>query len=264
MASILDALNQNTAAPQAGMTGDTQKLAGLLRAKSGKAGVGPSLAGSLQQEQAAVAETNQGLQQVNQAANIQAAGQAQQSAGMQQQQNQQMQSIDQSRQFNTKQTEMKTNQILQGLEEGRTKLDTAQFKAGLEQVGQGLRLQNKQYVDNLQREGSRARLDNELQFKEQLQRATFDDNQMLLNKNLKGKSILNANDREFNEGLAQMGVQDAYMFFRDAQKDARTQAQYAGAGALATAGIGAYGSYQDSQNKPGTGDTKPGPGFAKE
>lgn len=253
MANLLDALNQAAPAQSPGLTGETQKLAGMLRAKSGKAGVAPGLAMSSQAEKAAVAQTGQDMAQVQRAQTLQQTGQQQQAAAQEQQTGQQLKSVEMQRQQNQVQTQLRVNQTLQDLEQGRGKMDMARYKAGLEQVGQDLRLQNRQYVDNLQREGSRARLDNELQFKEQLARSVFDDNQNLLTKNMKNKSILNANDREFAQAMARMGASDAYAMFRSEMKGSKEAAKYGALSSLITTGIGAAANYKSS---PTASDTK--------
>lgn len=253
MANLLDTIRSNSQKqPEQGMTDETQRLQGLLRAKSGKAlggsAVGPSSLG----EQQAVTNTNQTIQnQVQPQAAIQNAQQDQQSSQIQQQEGQQRADISLANKFDNIQNKVRTSQLLNDLQRDRDTLDMRKDAARLEQVASSLRLQDKKYVDNLQREGGKRRLDNSLEFNQALTQSIFDDNQDILQKNMDGQSILNANDREFRKSLAQMGADDAYGMFREQQKAAQQQQMWQSLGALTTAGIGAYGTYANST--PATG-----------
>ena len=172
MANLLEALQ-----PQ--MQDTTSQLSTLLRAKSGKAVGAPATAISTQQEQAAVAQ----------------AGQA------------------------------------------------------MEQLGQNLRLNNQKYVDNLQREGSRARLNDDIQFREQVAKSVLQDNKSLLEKQLGNRSILSASDREFSIAMARMGVQDAWQMFRNESNAQQSAAQWSTGASLINTGLGAYGTYQERVEK---------------
>lgn len=251
MANLLDTIRQNSQQlPEQGMTDESSRLQGLLRAKSGKAIEGAPVAASSLGEQQAVTQTNQTIQQqVQPQAAIQGAQQATQQAGIQQQEQQQTAEIKQQRRFDDMRTQLQTQQLLNDLQRDRDTLDMRKDGARLEQLASNLRLQDKQYVDNLQREGQKRRLDNSLQFNEALTQSIFDDNQKLLEKNLDGQSVLNANDREFRKALAQMGADDAYSMFREQQKAAQQQQMWQSLGALTTAGIGAYGTIKDQQAK---------------
>lgn len=241
MANLLEALQ-----PQ--MQDTTSGLATLLRAKSGKAVSGPSTALSTQQEQAALAQTAQAMQPVQQAATTQQLAQQQQAQEVEQRAQQQQAEITQGRQANQLQMQLRTDQLLQELEQGKGKIDTAKYQASLEQLGQNLRLSNRQYVDNLQREGGRARLNDRLQFNEQLKEAILRDNKMLLEKQLGNKSILAANDREFKIQMERMGNQMAWDLFTNEMKAEKERGLATGLGSLITAGVGAYGklSKEDS------------------
>lgn len=250
--NLLDALRQgnNQALQKPGLTDETSKLGTLLRAKSGKAVGGPEASASNLQEQQAVVQSGQQMQeQVAPQAAIQQAGLEQQQVGQQQQEEQQVQEIQQARKFDTIQNKLKTTSILNELERDKDRLDIAKDKAKLEQVGFQLRLQDKQYLDNLQREGSRSRLNSEVGFKEAMADEVLGNSKQLLSKNLEGRSVLDADDRTFRKSLAAMGVQDAYGMFKEDQKSAKQRAAWEGAGALGTAGIGAAGTYAESQSK---------------
>lgn len=239
MANLLEAL-------QPKMEDTTSQLATLLRAKSGKAVTAPAASLSTQQEQSALAQTTQQMQPVITAGQTQAASQEQQAREVQQRAEQQQTEVAQSRQANELQMRFKTNQLLQDLEQGKGKIDTARYQANMEQLGQNLRLSTKVYTDTLQREGELARLGDKLEFEEQLQRAIFQDTQNLLEKQLKNKSILSAQDREYEIALEQMGLNDALNLLRSELKGEKEAMAAKGIGSIITAGIGAYGKYLDS------------------
>jgi hypothetical protein len=225
----------------------TSQLSTLLRAKSGKAVGGPATALSTQQEQAALAQTAQAMQPVQQAAQIQQTAQQQQARDIQQKTVQQQAEIAQSRQANKMQSQLRTDQLLQELEQGRGKLDAAKYQANLEQIGQNLRLSNQQYIDNLQREGNKARLNDQSQFLEQLNKSIFEDNKLLLEKQLGDKSIISANDREFKIAMERMGNQMAWNIFQNELKAEQERQTATAVGGLVTAGVGAYGQYASNQ-----------------
>tara|TARA_R110000868_G_scaffold79157_1_gene225399 strand:+ start:174 stop:1010 length:837 start_codon:yes stop_codon:yes gene_type:complete len=242
MANLLEALQ-----PQ--MQDTTSQLSTLLRAKSGKAVGAPATAISTQQEQAAVAQAGQAMQPIQQAATLQQVEQQQQARGIEQQVGQQQAQIAQSRQANQVKTQLQTQQLLQDLEQNKGKIDANRYQASMEQLGQNLRLNNQKYVDNLQREGSRARLNDDIQFREQVAKSVLQDNKSLLEKQLGNRSILSASDREFSIAMARMGVQDAWQMFRNESNAQQSAAQWSTGASLINTGLGAYGTYQERVEK---------------
>jgi hypothetical protein len=257
MANLLDTIRQNTQQlPEQGMTDESGKLQTLLRAKSGKAVGGSPVATSSLGEQQAVVQTNQQIkQQVAPAAAIQVAGQQQQAQGIQQQEQLQRAETAQSRRLDSVQTRMRTDQMLKDLERNKGQVDIARQGAQLEQVATNLRLQNKQYVDQLNREGSLARLNDEAEFRKAALQATMGNKQQIINKTIDDNIILSGNDREFKRKVAQIDIGSAYAMFNADMAAGKQQAMWQGIGAVAKAGLGAYDTYTESQEKkkPSTG-----------
>lgn len=250
MATLLDAINSNTnsALKPQGVQDNTAKLSQMLRAKSGKAGAAPATAQSNLQEQQAVVQTNQQIQQqVAPAAAIQQEAQAQDMAGVQQAGNIQQQEVQQARRENEVRTRLQTNEMLSNFENNKSELAGRRNISQIEQLGQNIRLENKKYVDDLQRKGQEARLNDDQGFREALTQSELSNAQIILGTKLKNNSILSATDRDYSRVLAQMGIDDAYKMFRDDQKAARESALYTGIGALATAGIGAAATAADKK-----------------
>lgn len=253
MANLLDQIRQNSqqmASQKQGLTDETSKLSTLLRAKSGREVGGGDTGASNLGEQQAVANTNNQMQNiVAPAAAIQAAGQGVQAATQEQELNQQKSDIAQSRNLDTVQTRIRTDALLQNLEQSRGKLDQQQRDASVNQIAQNLRLQNAQYVDSLQREGARNRLDNENDFNQAIAQTTFGDNKELLETSLGNKSILDASDRDFSKAMGSMSTENAYDIFKNDMKSQKERGMYQAIGGLVTAGVGAAGKYSERKSE---------------
>lgn len=237
-----------TGSEPVGNTDQTGRARQLLAAKSGKQISTSQLAPqSAVAEAAAVDQTRQqmaALQPAAQLASAQLGQQAQQVSAaetgaradlaLRQQQMQQQNSL-------------KKQQLLsEAAREGR-KLDFDRDAAKLEQIAHTMRLSDKQYMDKLEMEGQKRRLDNSLAFKEELQRSIFGSNTDLLKTGLGNKSVLEASDRDFAEMMNQMDITAALEFAENEQKDARQAAIIGAAGSLATAGVGAYEDQQEGK-----------------
>lgn len=260
MANLLETIQQNSAAMQQpqGVTDQTQAVGTLLRAKTGKATAGDAVGPSNLAEQQAVTQNNQQMQNtIAPQAAIQQTGLQAQQAGQQQQFTQAKAETAQANKFDNIQTKLKTDSIFQNLEQSKGKIDQQTYNANLEQLGTNLRLQNQQYIDQLQLQGQKARLDDSLSFKEEMTRTTFDDNTSVLQKTLGDKSILDANDNEFHQAIANMGIDDAYQTLRAQMLSSDNTTLYQAEGNAATSAIGAYGKYSDSQaqSNPNAGTT---------
>jgi hypothetical protein len=252
MANLLETIRQNTNLLQkpAGVTGETEKLSTLLRAKQGKAGTEPEVAQSNIAEQQAVASTNAQLQnQVAPQLALQTAQVDQAARGMEQQRGIQEQEISQARRSEDLQNRIKTDELLRNAEQARGSLDFERDRATAEQLSHNLRLQNQQYIDNLQREGAKARLNDGLRFKEELTKSAMADNEALARDTRMQEAILKDNDRSFNKKLSQMGVDQAWANMRAEIRDAKSQAMWSAIGGATQAGIQGAGAYQDAQDK---------------
>lgn len=251
--NLLDTIKQNSqnlATQQQGMTDETARTQKLLRAKSGRAGGEGDIAASSLGEQSANSLANQQLQnEVAPQAQLQQQGLEQSQAQVQQNEANQKQDISQARRFDDLQTKLKTNQLLSDLERNKGQIDLNRDKSSLDQLAFNLRMQNKSYVDNLQLEGSKSRLDNSNNFSDQLSRSILGDNEQLLNKQLGDQSVLSASNRDFTKAMAQMNIDTAYDYFKADMASAKQGAMIQGVSSLATAGIGAYGNAQDSSAK---------------
>lgn len=243
MANLLDAIRNNSLPQGQGVTDETSRLQQLLRAKSGKNVAGSDIASSNLGEQQTVAQTNQQLNnQVTPGIQLQQEGQAQQAAAEQTQTGIQNQSIEQSRQLNSLQNKLKTTSLLNEMERNRGQVDLARNKAAVQQLASNLRFENTKYVDDLQREGQKNRIDSKEGFEEALANAVFGDSRELLEKQLNGKSLLNADQRDFNVAVSRMDLNAAYAMFHKDLKTQKDRALYTGIGDLVGAGTSIAGN----------------------
>ena len=248
MATLLQKLQQNlgsVSAQQEPITDDTAQVRQLLAAKKGF--VGPDTAlGPRGLETAAIAArqpAQQKLNEIAQGAQLQgiAIGQAARGQEMEQAQRESEQAA--RRQELALQEKIQTENVLRNLEQGKTSLSEQQRQLGMEAVASNLRLQDAKYVDNLVREGQKARLQQDMDFTEQLNKAVLEDNLALQKLRYKNEALVNANDRDFNKALAQLGITDIIAMAREnAQADIQAAKIGGIAGAVQT-GAQAYSSY---------------------
>jgi len=249
MATLLDTLKQTM-----GQTGQPEQVAdetgtvkSLLAAKKGIVGPATALGpkGLSVAEVAARAPAQQALAQTAQAAQQQSTAISQAAAGQAEEERQRALQIETQRQQNQLQNRIQTESILRNLEQNKAALTEDQRRAGMEKVAGQLRLQNAAYVDNLQREGERARLRDALAFDEQLKRDVADDNIALLKLKLGNQSALDADQRTFQKELAKIDINEALAMARENSRFAQTQATIGGLGSVTTTAISAYGAYKN-------------------
>ena len=228
MATLLDTLKQNLGQVGGGeaVADETGTVKGLLAAKKGIVGppsaLGPK--GFSVAEAAAKAPAQQQLAETAQAAQLQATGIGQAAAAQGEEERQKTQQIEMQRQQASLQNKIQTENILRGLEQNRAALTEDQRRAGMEQVAAQLRLQNDAYITNLQREGNRSRLQDDLAFDEQLKKDISADNIALLKIKFGNQSLLDASDRDFTKELAKIDFATAAAMARENSRFAQTQA----------------------------------------
>jgi hypothetical protein len=258
MASLMDIIRNNSNQSLSGQlqpqVGDeTQKAATLLRAKSGKAVGGGAVAQSNIGEQTAADQTASTMQNsIAPAAALQQTQVGQQESAQQQQSQLQQADIAQTNKFATEQTKQKTAEILNGLSQGNRQIDLNRDKASLEQVGVNLRLSNQKYTDDLQREGDRARLDNANNFSQEYARTVLNDTGDLASRGRINASALAADDRTFRTAMAGMDIQGAYNMFRTESAAESNRALWTSGAATASAGVGAYNTYDAAEDRKAT------------
>ena len=269
MPSLMDVIRQNSAQMTSGQDmgppDQTQQAANLLSAKSGKA-ITPGTATSgtyalsnLGEQQA----TQQAKQQIQNQVQPQATAQGQALTTAAEQQKQQLQTataqVGQARRFNTLQTNLQTNQIMNDLERSKGAIDMQYNRMGVDQAATNLRLQNSAYVTQLQTEGAKARLTSQNNFQQSLAQSIFGDKLSILNATLKGQSVLDANKNTFDQAMANMSIDNANAILSSEIAAGRQASMYGGIGATVTGGVGAVGKVMDMQSSPATSSSTSSP-----
>jgi len=226
----------------------SQKMA---QASTGKAESGlPGAAISNIAEQVAVDQTAQQQAEVQQQANL--AERAQQTE--EEQQYMQLQDQELDYRFKGMQVKQEFNsqlsKLIQDFKEKGDSLDIDKSKAAAEQIGTLMRLQDDKYINNLKMEGSKRRLNNLKAFKDAAMESQFESQLGLLNDDFELKSLLRAEDREFNVKLERMGLQQA-MDILDAEIQGNKDAMmWRGIGSLVEAGIQGATAYANREATP--------------
>ena len=272
MNNLLETIQKNrqqtlAAGATPAVTDQTQTVAGLLRAKSGKAGTAPAIGMSNLAEQSAAQDTANQFKQLQTQDQIQAEAERVQAEGTEQGVRQQREAIDQARKFDTASTRLKTNEIMNELAMDRGSLDHDKDLARLEQAAFLLSMQDKQYTDQLQDIGARRRLDNELEFKNAMAEMAFKDSLDLLKQKLNNNDVLSASDRDYKKALSDLDIADAIAVaeiearyrqsgsdqaldimkdqFKRNMKQQQLSSIYQGVGSLGSAGTSAFAAKMD-------------------
>lgn len=234
----------------------------LLQAKSGKAvagNTGPA-ASSLGEQQAAQAG-QQALGQVQQEGQIKGLQQQQQGEEQLQAADINQQQLQQKTQGFRQAADRQFDSLMQERSLANKELDFSKRKSVDEQIGFLERLGNDKYVTQLQQAGQKARLDDTLSFKTQLQQDYYSGMEDLLESNIMFKGILDANDRQFDQKLAAMDIDTAMAVLSGNIKAANTGAIWSGAAGAISGGIAAaekYGSTPAPTPAPAPNPPKPG------
>ncbi len=231
--------------------GKTEELRKLQQtALTGKAGVeetGPRAAPlmeKLAKQQVREQEVDTAQQEEQVAAQLEARAQqvAQQFDAAQLQQMEQMLNAKQQIQQQT------TALLNQAVREGK-KLDSAKQKAAAEQLGFEIRMNNEEYVQRLQQNGMRARLDNEINFKEELQRSIFAEEMELFQNDLDFQRIMQAEGRDLMEALANLEIEQIEAIGNTEVKQISTTAMYDSLSTLASGSMEGYAEYKKESYK---------------
>jgi hypothetical protein len=282
MPNLLETIQQNRAtlaSQQQGVGDQTQQIQTLLNAKTGKAPTSSDTGISNLGEQSAAATANQGQAQLGQQAAVQTQAENTQAAGIQQETGNQLRSVDQTRKFDTLQNRLQTQSVLNNLSQQKGDLSDQKSRASLEQVAFNLSMQDRRYVDTLQTIGTRRRLDNETNFKSEMQQVAFGDSLSMLNGKLAQGDLLSASDRDFAKALSDMSIADALKVAQiqaagaqssaDVQNaiaisqgkvaagQANTAAMYGGLGTATTGAITGYDAYDKAQARKAKANGEP-------
>ena len=220
---------------------DTQRVERLQEGMAGRE-VGPSSAPgqSTLAERIAEGQARAQMEQAKEAAEVSVAQQeTAEEAQMQQFNDEQLATIE--RAMGIKQgLAQKTEALLNSLERQERAIDFQKDAAKMEQVGFNLRMNNKKYIDALQQNAQRARLDDAASFREELQRAIFEDERELFDTNLEFKRLMGAEQREFLQQLSDISLDAALEMGRYEAKTANELGKWKGVGGIVSGATQAY------------------------
>ena len=134
--------------------------------------------------------------------------------------------------------------VFRDLARGTREIDFQKDNAKAEQLGFQIRLSNDQYINRLKLEGARSRLNSEIAFKEALAVSIFAEEEALYRNNLSFKSMIDANDRVFNEKLSEMSIDLAVQLASTEAKGQAMSNTISGFTQVLKGGIQAYDSYE--------------------
>lgn len=262
MVSLVDQLRQS-GGPQPkqpslvsqlqGQQTQLQQAARATQAGAGGLGFTGAGRGSRQAERFALAEVAGQEQQLQQAEQLQAAQIDQ--AARQQEQQFQFQAADlEERQLNSRlEWSNQASQVIGNFSKESFKLDMARTRSAVEFSAGLMRLANDDYVERLRMEGQRARLDDELSFKEALTKTVFEGELDMFIGDLNFRSIVMADARAHKEAIAAVDINFALSM---ARSEAAAAAQ-AGKYQAISSGISAAGSAATQAAARGAFDSKP-------
>lgn len=252
--SLADTLNRAMAAknqPTTPAPDQTARTAELLRAKSGKA-VGPTSGPKISAlgEEQATAAGRADLSQVMKQGQVAAENVA-------------MREEDQARreELSRRELELTRKEINQNFDQKRAAVETELKKAvrendvrraerAAQQVGFEARLNSDKYIHQLQLNGDRARLDNELAFDEALRSDIFGEYNDLFRQGILNNEMLGADAREFQMQIARIDLESAMAIAATEAKAANMQAQYGAISRIVDAGVDYARGRPESEPEP--------------
>lgn len=228
LGTIRKQLREKPATP--GMTDQTERATGLLRAKLGRA-TGPGAAqprASAIKEKQAVQQTQLGAEQLQQQGRLQAERLGEQQAGLEQREAQDVQATQEQRQAQLERFQQQADSLMNNVTRQFGELDLRKRGAALEQAGFVARFNSQKYIDELQRRGQRRRLDNSLEFKTELYKEAWGDDLKMFKQGEEFKNMLAQDEAEFRKELADIDINMALDMARLAAKEQATAAAVSG------------------------------------
>jgi len=134
--------------------------------------------------------------------------------------------------------------LLNKLTRTQKTLDAKTQAQDVEHLGALVRASDENYLDRLQLEARRGRLENDYAFREALQESIFDAQLDLARDDSEFRKALSASDDEFDVWLAQMDVETANRILRDEARAADRAMPWVVGGTLASGGLKTYAEYQ--------------------
>lgn len=217
----------------------TQQAQQLLTTKATGRAAGPGAAPKATNIQEQIAIQNTRLQQQElQKAGAEAAGQmGLQAAEAEQQYQQSVSELDEKQISAQEQYQREVEAVMRDLARGTRQIDFQRDQAKAEQIGFQLRLSNDKYINNLRTEGARNRLISAANFREQLQRTIFAEEEALLRSDLSFRALMSADEREFLRRLSEIDIENALALASSEAKGDNAKAMWGGIESVIKGGI---------------------------
>lgn len=245
MALLDDVKKSLTSGFQVPQFGQSERLKELQTGAAGRevmGGEGGPQQGSLAETVAAAAAKQQQQEDVLQG-QMAAAGLEQQAQQQKQEFEQRGAQLDEQTLNIRQQMQNKTQEILQDFVQRRDELDMKQNTSRLQFALASMRLSNDDYLDKLEAEASRSRLEDQAAFEWELTQSVMKDEMDLFKNDLTFKAAMNADERTFKEYIAEMDIDQAIQLAAIEAEAAETQAQYQAYGGILQGGIQAASKF---------------------
>ena len=236
--ALLDQVKKSlTSGFQVPQFGQSERIRELQTGAAGRemvGGEGGPQQGSLAETVAAAAAQQQQQEDILQG-QVAAAGLEQQEKEQEQQFQQKTAQLDEQAINVRQQMQNKTQEILQDFVQRRDELD---FKANSSRVQYALasmRLSNDDYLDKLEAEGARSRLEDQNAFEWELTQTIMANEMEMFQNDLSFKVAMNADERTFKEYIAEFNIDQAIQLAVAEAEAAETQAQFEAVGGLVSA-----------------------------
>lgn len=234
------------------LPGQTQQIQGILGAKEGKAATANTGPGASNiQEQAALTQGQQQMKQIGNEGQVKAQQQDIQQDEQKQAFNIQEQDLGNRRQQFLNDSQQKLSGIYQQAQQAEKELNFDKQKAAVEQAGFYERMKNEKYVNQLQQEGEKARLNSDIGFKTSLMNNAMGNAVATLGDKLSYQTLFNASDRKFKEQLAAMDINQAAAILAANINQANQQAIFNGVDKMVEGGAKYYASNSSSDTSSG-------------
>ncbi len=238
--ALLDQVKKSlTSGFQVPQFGQSERIRELQAGAAGRevaGGEGGPQQGSLAETVAAAAAQQQQQEDILQG-QVAAAGLEQQEKEQEQQFQQKTAQLDEQAINVRQQMQNKTQEILQDFVQRRDELD---FKANSSRVQYALasmRLSNDDYLDKLEAEGARSRLEDQTAFEWELTQTIMANEMEMFQNDLSFKVAMNADERTFKEYIAEFNIDQAIQLAVAEAEAAEKQAEFQAIGGLASAAV---------------------------
>lgn len=217
----------------------TQQAQQLLTTKATGRAAGPTAAPKATniQEQMAIQNTRLQQQELQRAGTEAANQMGLEAAEAEQQYQQSVTELDEKQISAQEQYQREVEAVMRDVARGTRQIDFEKDQAKAEQIGFQLRLSNDKYMNNLRMEGARSRLISEANFKEQLARAVFAEEEALLRSDLSFRALMSADEREFLRRLSEIDIENALALANSQAQEDNAKAMWGGIESIIKGGI---------------------------